>query len=422
MTQGQLADLTSVSVRTIRDLELGLTRNPRRETLRLLLDGLRLTGARRAKLEHAAGGSAPETRLADELVPPPAPLGPIIGRERDIEALTRLLESQSHRLIRVVGVAGVGKSRLLQEVASLTHIGGRMPVGWIDTSAGERARQQASSLHRQLAALLRGEDELDALADVFGGSDVLLALTDEMLSTDGENALRRLLERCPGLRVLCETRGYSRPGEATDYPLFPLGVGDGPVGLDAFTAVENPALTLMLLARDRLAPAARSDRAALDALAGICQSLDGLPQAIASAASWLLLYEPAELWDIARTHPFRLTVPPSDDVPSLRAALTASLNSLRPRDTEVLRRLARTRRPWTISQATVSSQDADTTLGAIHLLCSRGLVRPADHSPDGTPRFTVLNLVHHILAEGAPAARDAAIPPHQVPMELRYGV
>ncbi|MCQ0003187.1 helix-turn-helix domain-containing protein [Streptomyces sudanensis] len=54
LTQQQLADFATLSVRAIRDLESGRVRRPRRESVELLADALRLSGPERLRL-HAAG-------------------------------------------------------------------------------------------------------------------------------------------------------------------------------------------------------------------------------------------------------------------------------------------------------------------------------------------------------------------------------
>ncbi|MET7359172.1 helix-turn-helix domain-containing protein [Streptomyces sp. NPDC005562] len=400
VTQSQLADLSSVSVRAIRDLELDLTQNPRRETLRLLLDGLRLTGAQRARVEEAAAGPFPRGML-DSLAPPPAALGPIIGRERDIEALTDLIELGGHRLIRVVGMAGVGKSRLIQEVAGAMHASAQMPVVWVEPDAGP-AGKPADPVRDRITALLGGDPELDYLATAFGTNDVLLVLHDVTVGPGPEAALRRLLEQCRGLHVLCEAREGSQWGAGTDHPVFPLAVSERPVsiaGREPASAV-SPALQLMLSRRSSLEREALADSRTAAALAGICHSLDGIPQAIEAAAAWLLLYEPAQLLDLARRDPFKLATSPGNDSGDLRAALERSVNALDPRDADILHRLATQPHPWTMAQAFAClGHVGDSALSAIHLLCTRGLVRPSGWDAGGTPRFTVLNMVRPLLAE-----------------------
>src|SRR5689334_13437294 len=56
-TQRQLADLSTLSVRAIRNLENGTASRPRKDTVRLIADGLGLSAGERAALE-AAGGRA----------------------------------------------------------------------------------------------------------------------------------------------------------------------------------------------------------------------------------------------------------------------------------------------------------------------------------------------------------------------------
>lgn len=54
MTQQQLADFSAMSVRAIRDLERGRAERPRRDTVRLLAEALRLDDQRREVFERAA--------------------------------------------------------------------------------------------------------------------------------------------------------------------------------------------------------------------------------------------------------------------------------------------------------------------------------------------------------------------------------
>lgn len=56
ITQRQLADLATVSVRAIRDIELGRVSRPRPATVELIADGLGLTG--RSREHFAAAGRA----------------------------------------------------------------------------------------------------------------------------------------------------------------------------------------------------------------------------------------------------------------------------------------------------------------------------------------------------------------------------
>jgi predicted ATPase len=45
----------------------------------------------------------------------------LIGREADLAVVTRLLQSQEHRLVTLTGLGGVGKTSLAREVVSRMH-------------------------------------------------------------------------------------------------------------------------------------------------------------------------------------------------------------------------------------------------------------------------------------------------------------
>ena len=84
LTQHELAKMSSISVRAIRDIELGRSQQPRRQTIRLIADGLGLSGRDRASFEEAAGLSVAYDDLKEiyrsYLIAPPFPLETMIGR------------------------------------------------------------------------------------------------------------------------------------------------------------------------------------------------------------------------------------------------------------------------------------------------------------------------------------------------------
>ncbi|MDX2056537.1 MAG: AAA family ATPase, partial [Gemmatimonadales bacterium] len=63
---------------------------------------------------------------------PPAPLSQFIGREREVAAVGRLLETT--RLLTLTGAGGSGKTRLAREVAGRIEAAGGA-VLWADLSA-----------------------------------------------------------------------------------------------------------------------------------------------------------------------------------------------------------------------------------------------------------------------------------------------
>src|ERR687897_953689 len=87
LTQEELAERASVSARLISDLERGTIHRPRRDTVQLLADGLRLRGSERDPCVVRVGGRWVAPRYAPTAPPrlaSPRPPTPIVGRQHEL--------------------------------------------------------------------------------------------------------------------------------------------------------------------------------------------------------------------------------------------------------------------------------------------------------------------------------------------------
>src|SRR5579871_4361148 len=124
LTQEDLAERAEMSVRGLVYLERG-ERRPYPHTVQRLATALDLGPPERATFADAARpgrssahpqASAPShTPVAGVL---PSPLTPLVGREREVAALSALLQRADVRLLTFIGPGGVGKTRLAVQVAS----------------------------------------------------------------------------------------------------------------------------------------------------------------------------------------------------------------------------------------------------------------------------------------------------------------
>src|SRR5689334_10304106 len=116
LSQEALAERSGLSARGISDLERGLRRLPRLETVRLLADALPLDPDDRAAFLAAARtaslGLAATNRLRSS--PSALPIAPttLIGRDEEIAGLRERMSQPTARLVTLLGPGGVGKTRL----------------------------------------------------------------------------------------------------------------------------------------------------------------------------------------------------------------------------------------------------------------------------------------------------------------------
>ncbi|WP_144065114.1 helix-turn-helix domain-containing protein [Lentzea albidocapillata] len=349
LTQRELADLSTVSVRAIRDLEQGRALRPRPDTVRLIAEGLRLGSRARHDLEVAAD---PDRRA--EVDPaaavPPTALAAQVGRDLETGGLAAEL-ADGCRLATVVGLPGVGKTRFAAAVAGVLHA--RMPVLWAGPdSTPLRDPRLAELVTAWSTAVRTGGRADDDLAEVVGARAVLVVLDGIDGPVCGDSVLR-LLADCSGVRVLITAPAPCGLAGERVFLLSGLEPADG--------------ARLLLADHPGVADPVDVDR--------LCRSLDGLPAALAAVGSWLSVYPLPEL---AATDPVCLL----DDT-LLRALAGAA---------EPYRRVLESLPPR-------FGPSADTGR-LLRDLLQRGLVRPVETETGRS--FTVSPLIRSVLAAAPP--------------------
>jgi predicted ATPase len=221
-----------------------------------------------------------ETRRASRL---PRSLTRLVGREHELDALTGLFADPDVRIVSLIGLGGVGKTRLALEFARLQepdHEDGAIFIALEHvTDAALVATEIASGVGHHLGLdRLSPDDLFGALRD----RELVLVLDNLEHLLPSAPLIAELAAAAPAIRVVVATRAAMRIRGEVIFEVEPLELPKGESHQDL---ARSPAVQLFL----QLALAANRqievDPATTSTAARICRALDGLPLAIELAAS-----------------------------------------------------------------------------------------------------------------------------------------
>ncbi len=416
LSQEALAEKAGLSARGVSDLERGLSRVPRLDTVSRLADALQLTQPEREALLRASGRLVGEHESAPTREVDPSPDGlpafltRLLGREQEQAALHRLLGRSDIRLVTLVGPGGVGKTRLAVRVAA--GCADLFPDG-VAFAALASLRDPALVLATIAQAVGVGETGDAPLAD-----SLVLALHDRRFLLVLDNcehlleaapSVARVLGRCPELRVLATSRTRLHLQGEYVFPVQPLAMPDA--ALDAADALRWPAIALFTERAQAVRPAFELMAENLSSVIGICRRLDGLPLALELAAARIAIFPPAALLErLEQRLPALGTA--TRDAPArqrtLQTTIAWSYDLLHENHRRLLRCLSIFRGGWSLDMAgSVSGDDPESLLDGLAALAEHSLIQPHDDA-SGEPRFIMLVTIGQFALEQLEATKEAA--------------
>jgi predicted ATPase/DNA-binding CsgD family transcriptional regulator len=356
----------------------------------------------------------------------PAPLTPLIGREREAAVAHALLRRDDVRLVTLTGPGGIGKTRLAIQVAlDLVDVfaAGVRFVQLVDvTDPGLVAAAIARSLGIQEAGRVPARD---AVVVAFRDSAALLVLDNFEHLLPAAPLLTEVLAACPRLKILVTSRALLRVAGEQALPVPPLALPD-PQMAPSFESLARAAAVRLFAGRAQaVTPSFALTAATAPVVADICRHLDGVPLAIELAAARVNhLALPTLRKRLERRLPL-LTGGLRDQparLQTLRNAIAWSHDLLSPEEQALFRRLAVFAGGFTLEAAEAVCADAalarrgdrsphepppldspppllpDSVLDLIASMVDTSLVQQ-EAGPDGTDRYRMLETIREYAAE-----------------------
>lgn len=235
-----------------------------------------------ASVPSRGEGEAPAAALE---LDPERTVTPLIGRAVELAALRAALRDGA-RLVSIVGMGGMGKSRLALEVSRTA--GDALADGTRVVRLAERAGEPELVAGLEAAFGLElgdGANRADALAVALSGRTALVVL-DGLDAPDAvAGLLGRLRAAAPDVRWLATGRARLRLADVVELDLagLPAPVPDAPE--EALRSA--PGVAVFVAAARRVLPDLAPGPDDLRAIGRVVRAVGGLPLALELAAAWL---------------------------------------------------------------------------------------------------------------------------------------
>jgi predicted ATPase/DNA-binding SARP family transcriptional activator len=326
----------------------------------------------------------------------PAPVTPLVGRERDVTRVCDLLRRSDVHLVTISGVGGIGKTRLAIEAAR--RLTGEFAHGvvFVELSSLLEPELVVPAIARAFGVAAQDAELVDAIGWRVARRSLLVVLDNLEHLLSAAPTVASLFSAAPRVKVLVTSRAVLHVSGEHEVPLAPLEVPVARAELDAVRAVSSVTLFVQ---RSRAAgvPDFELTPQNVEAVAEICRRLDGLPLAIELAAARAKLLSPEAM--LARPgRRLELLAVGARDAPArqqtLRATIDWSFELLDDHERRLFSRLAVFAGGWTLEAAeAVCGAPVIETLSS---LVDKSLVFRTGVADD---RFTMLDVIYEYALE-----------------------
>ena len=339
----------------------------------------------------------------------PTPRAPLIGRERELESIQKLLIDPDTRLVTLTGSGGSGKTRLAIQVCAELSASFYGHVYFVGLASVSDFALVPDTIANSLGIReMPGRRFLDLLKEYLkerGSSPILLLLDNFEHILPAAATVAELIESCSTLKILATSRAPLRVYGEREYPVSPLELPTDPRSQSFDSLVANPSVSLFAQRAAAVKPAFRLTDENVHIVAEICSKVDGLPLAIELAAARAKMLPPAQI--LARLESrLQLLTTGARDLPqrqqTLRNAIDWSYGLLSDSEQKLLRRLGVFRGGCTLEGAeAVCDTRSDLGSEILELMSSlvdKSLIQQREDT-SGEPRFRMLETIREYSME-----------------------
>jgi predicted ATPase/transcriptional regulator with XRE-family HTH domain len=427
LTQDELARQVGCSTIALRKMEAE-ERRPSKQTAERMAEILGISPEERPAFIRFARGeifAVPDTKFSMptetapwRTMPPrlprgdvPVPITPLIGRERDLAALRRVLLAAETRLLTIIGPPGVGKTRLAMQIAS--EPGEEFPDGVFFIAL---APLRDPSLVAGTIAQVLGIQEtvgctiVEVLQANLRDRQMMLVLDNFEQIVDAASFVLELLMACPRMKVLITSRVALRvPGEK-QFLLAPLTVPDPASLPDLGTLSRFASVALFLDRAKAVQPAFHLTQENASSVVAICAHTNGLPLAIELIATLTPLLPSQSLLERLDNSGLMMHLDSRRGVPArqrtLHDTIQWSFELLKPHEQTLCARLAVFTGGFTLEAVETVCGNTGGSLplnqipaySVLNSLLSQSLLK-RESDADGETRYTMLEMIHHFMLE-----------------------